>query len=84
MRRHIAFAASHACRLDPSHFIHVLARRRVQVLEVQPGPGADEAFVTFQYTSVNKFNPEKNIDGSIRRGLPAQGVGPAAGDERGC
>lgn len=39
---------------------------RLKVLEVAPGPGSDEAYVTFQYTSVNKFNPERNIDGSIR------------------
>lgn len=37
-----------------------------QVLEVKAGSHPDEAFITFRYNSVNKVNPDRNFDGSIK------------------
>lgn len=37
-----------------------------KVLEVKAGSHPDEAFITFRYNSVNKVNPDRNFDGSIK------------------
>ncbi|GLC42043.1 hypothetical protein PLESTB_001062000 [Pleodorina starrii] len=53
-------------RRDVEAATKVFTYSNLKVLEVQPGSGPDEAFITFRYNSVNKVNPKKNFDGSIK------------------
>lgn len=59
--------AAEQLRRDVEAGIKRFTYSKLKILEVQEGPGGpDEAFVTFQYTSVNKVNPERTLDGTIK------------------
>ncbi|KAG2487211.1 hypothetical protein HYH03_014185 [Edaphochlamys debaryana] len=44
----------------------------LKVLEVAPGSHPDESFITFRYNSINKVNPERNVDGSVKVGTTVE------------